>query len=169
MLYVLENIHINPTENLFFHQVQDGLFMPGEVQAFFGPIRKKHLDKGSFVSTQTSVLTDRSVKQLATGEWQLTNTFKFFVSIDAASEYFNDLVTVGSEYRRVRKEWHQDHGILNETNILDEAGNIVAVLNSCQAHKCIHFGSCPQDGSGCSLVPTTTLPGIYPIYHLNKV
>jgi len=165
MLYILENIHINPVENLFYGSVEN----KWEAKAFKDPIEKRHLEKGSFASNQTSVLNDRSIKKLATGEWQLTNMFKFFVSIAAASEYFDDLVKPGSNYRKQRKAWHQAHGILNETNVLDEDGNIVAVLNSCQAHKCIHFGTCPTDGLGCSLVPTTTLPGIYPIYHLTTI
>jgi hypothetical protein len=80
-----------------------------------------------------------------------------------------DLVADGTEYRRLLRAWHQLHGILAEANVLDETGEIVEVIHACQAHKCIRFGSCPSEVSGCATVPKHTYDGIYPIYHLDKV
>jgi hypothetical protein len=167
-MYTLENIHINPTENLFFHQTV-GLVTDEESKEFFNLINHKHLSKGSFAPGQPNPIMRYKTKQLESGEWQRTTSIGLFVNVKDAVEYFKDLVADGSNYRAVRRAWHQKHGILNETNVLDETGNIVEVVHACQAHKCIRFGTCPSEGSGCATVPEHTSDGIYPIYHINTI
>jgi hypothetical protein len=167
-MYILENIHINPAENLFFHQTT-GLVTDEETKEFFESIDRKHLSKGSFAPGQTDPIVSYKTKQLESGVWQRTTSTGLFVNVKNAVEYFKDLVADGSNYRAVRRSWHQEHGILNETNILDERGNVVEVIHACQAHKCLRFGTCPSVGSGCAIVPEHTHDGIYPIYHINPI
>lgn len=164
MLYTLEINHINPKENLFFHQT--GIATEQQKNEMMEPIYKKHRDKGSFINGNPRY-TFRNF-QRPTGEWQYVTRIDSFVSIADAVEYFKDIVADGTEFRRLRREWQQENGILNETNILDEFGNIVEVIHACQAHKCIRFGVCPSVGSGCATVPEHTHDGIYPIYHIER-
>jgi hypothetical protein len=164
MTYTLETNHINPRENLFFHQA--GLVTFEQRQEYIVPIIEKHIAKGSWSIPKYSWY-DRTIKtfQRPTGEWQMVSTTQNFVSIQAAAEFFQDLIADGTEFRRILRTWHQAHGILNETNILDELGEIVEVIHACQAHKCIRFGSCPVEGTGCNVVGQTVFGKTYPIYH----
>lgn len=167
MSYILELNHINPTQKLFFHET--GITTKEQANAHMDPIIEKHQSKGSWVAGETWSSRDVRVHQQATGEYQLITRIPGFVSIAAAVEFFKDLVADGTEFRRLKREWHQANGILNETNVLDEAGNIVEVIHACQAHKCVRFGTCPSEGSGCATVPEHTHDGIYPIYHLEQI
>lgn len=166
MTYTLELNHINPTQDLFFHET--GVATKEQADAHMTPILKKHQLQGSWYDGG-EYWTKRTVTrhQIPTGEYQLITRVTGFVSVAAAVEFFKDIVADGTEFRRLKRQWHQENGILNETNILDEYGNIVEVVHACQAHKCVRFGTCPSVGSGCATVPENTHDGIYPIYHLD--
>jgi hypothetical protein len=166
-MFTLENIHINPKQKLFFHQT--GIATEQQAYEHFNPIIQKHVRQGSWIGGEYWTKKTMSILQLPTGEWQLTTRATNFVSIAAAIEFFKDIVADGTEYRRLKRQWHQDNGILNETNVLDNSGNIVEVVHACQAHKCIRFGTCPSEASGCATVPEHTHDGIYPIYHVVPV
>lgn len=180
MTFTLELNHINPTRDLFFDK--DLLYKTEGAtieqanefktvleflsQYHIRPIIEKHRLKRSWKDGDGWSIRQVTRRQLPTGEYQLITRVPGFVSVAAAVEFFKDLVADGTEFRRLKREWHQANGILNETNVLDQAGNIVEVVHACQAHKCIRFGSCPSVGSGCATVPEHTHDGIYPIYHL---
>lgn len=167
MTYTLEINHINPSQNLFFNDA--GIVDDNEHINYLAPIVFQHIKNGSWTDPMAFQLKSMERFQRPTGEWQRTQRIKYFVSIDAAVKFFKDIIADGTEYRRLLREWQQNNGILNETNVLDENGTIVEVLHACQAHKCIRFGTCPDQGSGCSVVPKNDQTGFYPIYHIDTI
>jgi hypothetical protein len=167
MTYTLELNHYNPTENLFFQATN--IATPAQFTEYITPILDKHKAKGTWTdNTAWDSRTFDRYQREGTG-WQRIVRINHFVSVAVAVEFFKDLVADGTEYRRLLRAWHQLHGILAEANVLDETGEIAEVIHACQAHKCIRFGSCPSEVSGCATVPKHTHDGIYPIYHLDKV
>jgi hypothetical protein len=161
-MYIIESIHINPTENLFF-----GKFSVSKeiVADFYNPIIAKHLSNGSFPAWQKILpIYEMRIDQLPTGEWQRTGYTKFFTTFEIAEQFFRDTTTPGSEYRTLLKQFHNTHKILNETNILDENYQLVKTINSCQGNMCRHYGQC--NSSGCDIIPTRHPQGMYPVYHL---
>jgi hypothetical protein len=167
MIFTLENIHINPTKNLFFHQT--GIATKEQSFEHINPIVQKHIKQGSWCGESGWYLKTMQSSPLPNGSWKLITIIPNFVSIASAIEFFKDSIADGTEFRRLKRAWHQDNGILNETNVLDENGNIVEVVHACQAHKCLRFGTCPSEDSGCATVPEHTHDGIYPIYHINAI
>jgi hypothetical protein len=167
MTYTLEINHINPSENVFFNEA--GIVNPEDHIKHHGPIILRHINNGSWTNPKAWSLRQVQKFQRPTGEWQRTQRIEHFVSVEAAVSFFKDIIADGSEYRRLLRDWQQKNGILNETNVLDEAGNIVNVVHACQAHKCIRFGSCPEQGSGCAVVPIRSKDSIYPIYHIDTI
>ena len=166
-MYTLEINHINLRENLFFHQTD--IVTQEQIEELMVPIYRKHHNQGSWAKEITIPVGKFKNFQRPTGEWQYVTCIEGFVSISAAVDFFKDITSDGTEYRRLRRAWHQENGILNETNILDENGNMVESIHACQAHKCIRFGSCPSQGSGCVTVPENAPDGIYPIYHIKVI
>jgi hypothetical protein len=165
MTYTLEINHINPTENLFFWQTN--ILTEAQIKNYLHPIVAKHQALGAWADPNYSYYNKtRKIFQRPTGEWQSVNITKNFVSVRAAAEFFKDLIADGTDVRTLTREWQQQHGILNETNILDNDNNIIEVIHSCQAHKCLRFGTCPSQGSGCTVVELTSNNNVYPIYHM---
>lgn len=164
MTYTLEINSINPKENLFFNRA--GIATQDQFDEFYNPIIEKYRTRLNSNFWETK---ENQTLQLPNGHWQHITRFSGFKTVADAVELFKDLTADGTEYRRIRRAWQQENGVLNETNVLDEKGNIVEVIHACQAHKCIRFGSCPSEGSGCATVPEHTHDGIYPIYHVNLI
>jgi hypothetical protein len=164
-MYILESIHINPTENLFFGKFS---VSPEITSAFYDPIITNHVNNGSFPTWQKNAPTyDMRINQLSTGEWQRTGYTKFFTTLESAEQFFRDTTAPGSEYRTLLKQFHNTHKILNETNILDENYQLIKTINSCQGNMCRHHGQCSP--SGCDIIPTRHPQGIFPIYHVTVV
>lgn len=163
-MYILEINHINPRERMFFAESKTAT--PSQVNEFYEPLIKKHLNLGTWGEKNGWELRQRIIIQRPDLEWQSILTIPEFVSINHAQEFFKDLIADGTEFRRLLRQWNSDHGILNETNILDENGNVVDVVHACQAHKCLRFGECPTDGNGCNRVPLRDNSQEYPVYHI---
>lgn len=161
MTYTLETININPNENLFFNPAR--IATPEQFDEFYNPIIEKYRNR---LGIDIWATKENRTFQLPNGHWQHVTYFPGFERVADAVELFKDLTADGTEYRRIRRAWHQANGILAEANILDENGKVIDVIHACQAHKCIRFGTCPSQGSGCATVPEHTHDGIYPIYHV---
>jgi hypothetical protein len=164
MRYTLEVNHINPRERMFFYDSNTAT--PAQIDEFFKPLLKKHLELGAWGEKNGWELRTRTIIQRPTKEWQNIARIPEFISIKHAQDFFKDLIADGTEFRRLLRQWHSDNNILNETNILDEDGNIVDVVHACQAHKCLRFGECPTDGTGCNRVPLRDPQQEYPVYHI---
>ena len=167
MTYILELNHINPNENLFFQTSSDPEHL-ARYKEYITPILKKHKAKGTW--TNTDAYENRVIKyiQRSGTVWQRNILIYHFVSIDSATEFFQDLIADGTEYRRLLRDWQQEHRILAEVNILDKAKNVIEVIHACQTHKCMRFGSCPTENSGCATTPEFSHTGFYPVYHLDR-
>lgn len=160
--YLLEIIHVNQKENLFF---QDTDIEKKASIDFFNAAVDKHI--------QTKDLFDFSKQrkrlQRHNGDWQLTTTIEKFKSIESAENLFTELTADGSNYRAVRRAWHNEHNIFAEANILTPDKNIVKTIHSCQGNTCVRFGTCNAATiDGCSIVNHTETK--FPIiYHIKSI
>jgi hypothetical protein len=167
MNYILEINHINPRKNMFFYESNTATV--AQAEEFHKPLLKKHFALGTWGEQNGWMLRKRTIIQRPNGEWQSILRIPGFVSVKHAHDFFKDLIADGTEFRRLLRQWHADNNILNETNILDEQGNIVDVVHACQSHKCSRFGGCPTDGTGCNRVPLLNTLQEYPVYHLQAI
>ena len=150
-MYILEVNHINNKEDLFFPDTN--LVSVQETDEFFKNAKQKHIH--NFVENKFQSSNTRFKRE--DGSYQRVGKIYFFKTIEAAEDYFKEVIADGSNYRKIRRAWHQEHKIINETNILDASGNVVKVIHSCQGNTCLRFGTCPTiSGGGCEIVSEKT-------------
>ena len=146
-MYLLENIHINLSENFFIED--DEQFSLEQHNLFFDKFKKSRLHL--FLNHKVRLFPEQKFKINQTS-WQKRNLNGIFPSIDNAKSYVNDLTNEVGEYRMFRKRVAQEHNILSEWNILDLNEVLVQNIHSCAMNVCSRFGSCPTTyGMGCDI------------------
>ena len=161
-MYILEIILINQKENLFFSDQEN---FKQEQNQFFKEVADKH--QHDFFKNRIT-LSNRTVTQLHDGSWISSLRLGYFKSITGVKQYFAEIAGNSQPnnniYRDARKEFHQKHQIVNETNILDLSGKLLKTIQSCHGNLCHRFATCPTiEAGGCSVVETLGDPKVFHI------
>jgi hypothetical protein len=159
-MYILEINHINNHEDLFFSD--SNLVTEQEEHEFFENAKQK-FSKNLY---QNKLQTTTKRFRREDGAYQRVTKRFFFKSIQAAEDYYKEVIADGTNYSKVRRDWHQQHKIINETNIVDMNGKIIRTPHSCQGNTCLRFGTCPTtSGGGCDVISEKSAEPIS--YHIS--
>jgi len=148
-MYILEIIHINKTEDLFFEDLK---VLPDDLQQeqnnFYERVEEKCLQH--IYKKKLTYSVER--RQLSNGNYSINHKRKFFKSIHGIEEYwrtffyeYSSIDVTTSKMTRYKKDWAKEHDIRTEANILDVNGNFIKTVNSCEQGICGRF-----DDRNCS-------------------
>ena len=158
-MYILEIIHANRKEDLFFEDLN---FQQQDKQNIID--RWKAIDE-SFSHDIYKGKLNREISRatLVDGTYTINVKTKFFKSQRAAENYwksffelYNSCTVDGENIPSnvsenfydssiKKKMWAKEHGVLTEANILDAQGNYIKVLNSCMQSVCAVWGTCSTE------------------------
>jgi len=164
-MYSLEIILINYKENLFFEDEHPNV--NGSADLY--PLFKKYLDAGLIVQSQLKDMKRSSAVHENNSTWLKIHTISYFTSVSAVESFYKDFTNIESEFRYMRRAWSQSHDILTEANVLDNNGDVVKNIQSCEGHICIRFGNCDDPTSNCHLVTKRQHESSYPIFHIQQI
>lgn len=148
-MYILEAIHINKNEDLFFEDVK---VLPNELEEEMREFYKRVAEKTAHHIYKKNLMLSVDRYQLSNGSYAINYKRKYFKSIQGVEEYWRtyfyeyssiDLAT--SKITRYKKDWAKEHDIRTEANILDINGNFIKTVNSCEQGICGRF-----DDKNCS-------------------
>jgi len=159
-MYILETNHVNNKEDLFFSDLDAAKHE--DASTFYNNAEQKFSNK--FYQNKLHTTVERFKR--TDGTYQRVTKRFFFKSIQAAEDYYKEVIDDTTPYSKYRREWHQEHKIINETNIVDRQGKILRVLHACQGNVCLRYGTCPTtSGGGCDIV---TEKSVEPVsYHIS--
>ena len=147
-MYILEIIHANKTEDLFFEDLE-----------FVNEHKQTMIDYWNSIETKLAqeIYKGKLNKEfqrikLQDGTYTLNVKHKFFKTPSGAELYwktfFNSYSQIDltfSESTKHKKQWAKEHDIRTEVNLLDVYGNFIKTINSCAQGICARFDSCSPD------------------------
>lgn len=148
-MYILEIIHANKDEDLFF---EDTDAMPEPLKKEFNLFNDR-IDEICVNDIYKKKLTVSSQRnRLADGTYTLNIRKSFFKSAAGAERYWNTYFNQYNnnhidlyEITKYKKDWQQLHDIRTEVNIIDINGSHIKTLNSCMQGICARFTTCSPD------------------------
>lgn len=151
-MYILQTVHTNATEKLFFEDVEKSLYW----DCASAESRKKTIDFTTetfleFKNILKPPYYKKEIVQNKLGHWTYIQTTGYFPSVSSAEQYFQRLLDESYELRTVRKRWHQEHNIVAQHYILDQNYNVVKTLGDCTLSICHKFGSCTDNPDACNI------------------
>ena len=147
-MFILEIIHANKTEDLFFEDLESEQENKQAMIDFWNSIE---------AGLSTDIYKGKLSKEfqrikLADGTYTLNVKHKFFKSATGAEKYwktffdsYSQIDLKFSESTKHKKLWAKEHDIRTEVNLLDVHGNFIKTVNSCSQGICARFNTCSPD------------------------
>lgn len=167
-MFILELIHVNKQEDLFFEDTTDGSLLKEHFAAFYKTFDESHSQK----FYKQNVITTTKRDKLQDGSFRRITTKSFFKRQSDAELYFKELFLnyqrhewdeTGKrekhteEFNLKRIDWQTSNNIFMEANILDNQGKFIKCINSCTQQVCIRFGECNPSDKCATIYPESQI------------